>query len=377
MSIGPISEVTLSATPSGAIGAIADVALVSVPPVVLGPSYRFPVVDMPTESAGATLTFTLSGLPAESIGPTLSFTPEGTFMGIRAKQLRPGTFGGTGDDLANARAVFGSGLFDATLASSVFVDGSIPSTKLAANSVGPDQVSATLAGNGLEKTAVDAAITVKPDALTGGNTVPVTVALNGVGLDLSAIDDPVGGIEANAGTLRIIDGGVTAAKLNTDVPPSLISGGTREVDGDLLDVNGITYNNITPTTATTGAQVHTATLVDHLAAHLIGIDNALSSAGGIPQQEQITAEDITGTDTVIAADLLSVAPSSAAAVKVFLNGLLQQQGAGFDYELHDSTSTTGAQVPGGDLRRIFWLASSGTAVDMVAANDVLIVVYES
>jgi len=80
-----------------------------------------------------------------------------------------------------------------------------------------------------------------------------------------------------------------------------------------------------------------------------------------PQQEAVTTEVISSSDTALA-DLLNNTPISDASVALYLNGLQQQQGATFDYTLSGTTIT--------------WLASTGTAVDM-DATDVLIAVYLS
>lgn len=77
------------------------------------------------------------------------------------------------------------------------------------------------------------------------------------------------------------------------------------------------------------------------------------------RQELVTTQVITGTDTILT-DTINAYPESAAEVKVYLNGILQRQGAGFDYELVNG-------------RRINWLASSGTAVDMDTSDELLVV----
>lgn len=82
---------------------------------------------------------------------------------------------------------------------------------------------------------------------------------------------------------------------------------------------------------------------------------------GTPQQEAVTTENITGTDTAIT-DTLDNTPVSNASVSLYLNGVLQDQGAGKDYTLSGVTIT--------------WLASTGTAVDMVTTDD-LTATYES
>jgi len=203
---------------------------------------------------------------------------------------------------------------------------------------------------------------------TGAGQVNAGTGLSKAGNTLN-VGDINRGVQVNADDLEI-DGSEIAGNglveasnsWQLDVAPAqLISGGNAEVNGDLLDVDGITYNNVTPVTAAAGSQVNPATLVDHLAAHLIGIDNALGAAGGTPRQEAVTTQNITGTDTAIT-DTLNNTPTADLAVKLFLNGVLLSQGAGLDYTISGSTLT--------------WLASSGTAPDL-DTSDVLIAVYES
>lgn len=85
------------------------------------------------------------------------------------------------------------------------------------------------------------------------------------------------------------------------------------------------------------------------------------AVSGVLKQEELSAQDITGTDTALS-DTLDFTPVSDESVKVFLNGSLQKQGAGNDYSISGTTIT--------------WLASTGTAVNMLSSDNV-IVVYES
>lgn len=78
-------------------------------------------------------------------------------------------------------------------------------------------------------------------------------------------------------------------------------------------------------------------------------------------QEQVTSEAITGTDTAIT-DTLAATPLGTANFSLYLNGQLQQEGAGNDYTRAGTTIT--------------WLASSGTAVDL-EASDELLAIYDS
>jgi hypothetical protein len=79
------------------------------------------------------------------------------------------------------------------------------------------------------------------------------------------------------------------------------------------------------------------------------------------QQEELTTEAITGTDTALT-DTLTSTPINNASVHLYLNGIHQVQGAGKDYTISGQTIT--------------WLASSGTAVDM-DTSDSLVVRYVS
>lgn len=94
-----------------------------------------------------------------------------------------------------------------------------------------------------------------------------------------------------------------------------IRGGTDEIDGDLLDIDA-TPDNYTPTTAATGGQSNPASDVDELAAHLIGIDNALGAVNPTvpaPYWHTITAGEVTNgyitlTSTPATAGKVSVHP---------------------------------------------------------------------
>lgn len=170
-----------------------------------------------------------------------------------------------------------------------------------------------------------------------------------------------GGLTASGNVLSV--GAGAAITVNADDvavdPTGLIQGGAAEVDGDFLDID-FAPTNYTEATGTVGGVG--SVLVDHLTAHLGGIDTALASAGNsTSNQESITTEVITGTDTAIT-DTLNNTPTGDVTVILYLNGIQQVQGAGADYTISSQTIT--------------WLASSGTAVDM-DATDVLIAVYLS
>lgn len=74
------------------------------------------------------------------------------------------------------------------------------------------KVASALAGNGLTGGG-GAALVVKPDVTTGGDTVAVKVVANGVGLDVTDLADGTTTQANGAGKLRIKDGGVSTAKL--------------------------------------------------------------------------------------------------------------------------------------------------------------------
>ena len=81
----------------------------------------------------------------------------------------------------------------------------------------------------------------------------------------------------------------------------------------------------------------------------------------VQRQEVIAAQNITGTDTTLVANL-SATPIANANVELTQNGLLQTQGAGADYTVSGTAIT--------------WLAGSGTATAL-ATTDVLVARYAS
>ena len=169
----------------------------------------------------------------------------------------------------------------------------------------------------------------------------------GAGSTLSIQEDTTGG--AGVDTVSSTDIAQVTVSVNG------VGVDVTRLDGDHLD---ITFG---PTNYTPDSSPPEAADVDDLTSHLKGIDDFAAGFGGIPRQEFLTAENITGTDTSLT-DTLNNIPISDVSVELYLNGLIQEQGAGLDYTISGTTIT--------------WLASTGTAINMIA-DDKLTVVYES
>ncbi len=122
-------------------------------------------------------------------------------------------------------------------------------------------------------------------------------------------------------------------------------------DGATVETNAVLLNFIGPgvTAAAAGAGA---------------VDITIPGGAGTDRQEDITTQNIVGTDTTLV-DTLSFQPRDPASVQLQLNGVVQVQGAGNDYILIGATDQS-----------ITWLASSGGAVDM-ATTDELIAYYIS
>lgn len=82
----------------------------------------------------------------------------------------------------------------------------------------------------------------------------------------------------------------------------------------------------------------------------------------IPFQEELTTENISGSDVELS-DKLTLPIDNPATVKVFLNKLFQVQGSTRDYTVTGTNNDT-----------ILWQAGTGTAVSM-SSDDELVVVY--
>ena len=137
--------------------------------------------------------------------------------------------------------------------------------------------------NGINRAAGEISVATGAGLEVSGNQVRVAAAAAGNGLAGGAgspLSVNVGtGLEINADTVRmaaasgagLTGGGATVLAVD---PAALITGGTAEVDADQLDID-YTPTNYTPTTTPTEV-----TSVDHLSAHLAGINAALASITG-------------------------------------------------------------------------------------------------
>ena len=109
-----------------------------------------------------------------------------------------------------------------------------------------------------------------------------------------------------------------------------------------------------------GGSNHANAVSSGAAGFMTGADKAildgLSGGNNTPQQEAVTTEAITASDTVMTDVLDNIPIVSTVSLDLWLNGVHQKQGATFDYTVN---ATTGA---------ITWLASTGTAVDMETSD---------
>ena len=181
--------------------------------------------------------------------------------------------------------------------------------------------------------------TDKPNDVVGTNDLTFALQaqgaprMNGAGLQLNGNTLDVG---ANAdGSITVNADDVQVGVLATDAQHGVRGGGTQHA------------------VAVPGAP--------GTAGFLSGVDKAKLdglTAGAQPndtsRQEFVTTQVITASDTALI-DQLDFAPASTQSLVLFLNGVQQKQGAGRDY-------TVAGQI-------ITWLASSGTAVDMDATDE--------
>ena len=168
------------------------------------------------------------------------------------------------------------------------------------------------AGTGLTKSGNELRI---GDGTTGdvngiNRTADDISVATGLGLE---VDTNVVRIATTAAGNGLTGGGAAALAVQ---PSDLITAGTAEIDGDQLDID-FTPTNYTP--ATDPAEV---TDVDHLSAHLFGIDTAIAgiSSENIKQEMHL----ITAGETTVGFFSLSESPVNAQSVRIsVVNGLPQ------------------------------------------------------
>ena len=178
-------------------------------------------------------------------------------------------------------------------------------------------------GNGIAGGA-GTILSVDPDSTTGGDTAPVTVGADGVGVDV--------------GTL----------------------------DGDHLDID-FTPSNYTP--ATTPAE---AADVDDLAAHLQGIDTALSGSAGSPLHQYL----VEITSGMVAAGYFSLPSNPVAAKSVFVHPV------GGPQQINKQTLGSVSVTADFDVLNTTELHFNNTGAatalsEVIVENDVLMVDYEA
>lgn len=185
---------------------------------------------------------------------------------------------------------------------------------------------------------------------------------NDQGSDIVGTDDLTFGLigagsPRGAGAGLVLNGNDIDAVANAD--------GSIVVNANDIQVGVI---NATQHGNLAGGSTHAAAVASGASGFMTGTDKAKldgvatgAEVNDTPNQEAVTTQNITGTDTALT-DTLNNSPVSAASVALYLNGLLQRQGAGQDYTISGQTIT--------------WLASTGTAVDM-DTSDELVAVYLS
>lgn len=142
------------------------------------------------------------------------------------------------------------------------------------------------------------------------------------------------GVNLTAGNGLSGGGDISASRSFAVVPDDLITGGSAEFDGDQLDVDW-NPSNYTPSTTPTEA-----TDVDHLTAHLYGIDQALGGVGGNHQLLSATHTD-TVASTVSRGSLI-VGNATPAYAELAL-------GASGTYLRSDGTDAAWGSIQAGDL----------------------------
>ena len=223
---------------------------------------------------------------------------------------------------------------------------------------------------------------------TGAGTDEIqatNVAAEGVSTDLARADH-AHAVDTASGAISTINGGDAAAEgsgagLSRRDHQHAVATGTVSTVSGATNSEGSSSNltradhghrlelDVSKAGASTGLRPEvnfidgtgiSVTVADDVGNDRVNITVAATGSAGTPLQESVTTEAI--SCDVALADTLNSTPVGNAAVSLYLNGVHQQQGAGFDYSISGTTIT--------------WLAGTGTAVDMETA-DTLIATYES
>jgi hypothetical protein len=150
-------------------------------------------------------------------------------------------------------------------------------------------------------------------------------------------------------------------------PGDVITGGSAEIDGDQLDID-FTPTNYTPSTAPAEASD-----LDHLTAHLAGIDNAI--AGVSTETKNVEYFELAAGDITAGKVDLANTPTAASSVQVWAFGGPQQVNAALD---------TAAQTPDFEMNVAeLIIRDDGTATpaesltNVFVATDIIGVSYPS
>jgi hypothetical protein len=179
--------------------------------------------------------------------------------------------------------------------------------------------------------------------------------INNEGSDIVGTDD-LTFAQVGAGSPRGAGAGLVLTGNDLDVVAN--ADGSMVINADDIQV-GVLATDAQHGTRGGGA-LHDDVVAGAAAGFMTGADKtklngiATGATAIVPRQEEVTTENITGTDTALS-DTLNNTPVSNASVDLYLNGVHQKQGAGEDYTISGSTIT--------------WLASTGTAVDMDTTDE--------
>jgi len=207
---------------------------------------------------------------------------------------------------------------------------------------------------------------------TGGSTATITASTTAAeGTGALAREDHGHVLDVTSGSISTVNAGDAAANgsaigvarrdhQHAVATAVVVAVGTANAEGASTSLARANHVHDHGSQTTPGH--HAIAIASGNAGFMSGADKAKLdglSGGSSTVQEEITTQAISGADTAMTDTLASV-PVGNSAVEVFLNGLIQRQGAGLDYTLSSQTIT--------------WLASTGTAVDQ-ETTDTMTAVY--